>query len=563
MNNSENISLRVKNFKTLKDVEIELKPLTFLFGPNGSGKSSFIQAVKFLSHNLNCIWNSFENAWFKEYHNYYKIDEYTDLLSFKDILNKDSLDDTIEIELKFSIELNPMDHYKDYETSENVPEFFSARLIDDEINKNFTVDGKENSDEFNSLNFEMNKKTSKQGGVRNFTVVFQFKEPSDHILPPLFKICYRDENKRELFTIYPLEFLPDKEDYYQYFNTEYRYFLNQDINDFFSGLFKHQEYLPFVSKKIKSYRIQKKPMKLFYEDLKRYLFYRANNSIWENLSYKEKKKYFYETIMTYDIFYFKIPKLVEDMLKHYRHIPTVRDIPKSFYQTQENKFYSNDYYGILFDLDDLTNEAKGYWYRDQSSSNKEEFEKWDSLLEFMNRYLKKFNLADSISTIKEKFGGYIVIKKILGSKETFINLASTSSGLQQLLPIIAASYHDDNEIRYNHRLLFIEQPELHLHPKLQSQLVDLFISKETREKNVIIETHSEHIIRKTQVLIAKKEINISDVAVYFFDYDKYTSVEKLGIDNKGLFLKNWPKGFFDEKMDLTIELLDAIKSRSN
>lgn len=44
--------IRIKNFKNLEDVEIEVKPLTFLFGPNGSGKSSFIKAMMFLSKNL-------------------------------------------------------------------------------------------------------------------------------------------------------------------------------------------------------------------------------------------------------------------------------------------------------------------------------------------------------------------------------------------------------------------------------------------------------------------------------------------------------------------------------
>jgi len=44
--------IRIKNFKSLEDVEIEIKPLTFLLGPNGSGKSSFLKALKFLHKNI-------------------------------------------------------------------------------------------------------------------------------------------------------------------------------------------------------------------------------------------------------------------------------------------------------------------------------------------------------------------------------------------------------------------------------------------------------------------------------------------------------------------------------
>ena len=43
--------IRIKNFKSLEDVEIEMNQLTFLFGPNSSGKSSFIKAMMFKSFN--------------------------------------------------------------------------------------------------------------------------------------------------------------------------------------------------------------------------------------------------------------------------------------------------------------------------------------------------------------------------------------------------------------------------------------------------------------------------------------------------------------------------------
>ena len=47
-----NKSLNIRNFKCLQDIELEIKPLTFLFGKNGTGKSSLIQALLFLSHNI-------------------------------------------------------------------------------------------------------------------------------------------------------------------------------------------------------------------------------------------------------------------------------------------------------------------------------------------------------------------------------------------------------------------------------------------------------------------------------------------------------------------------------
>ena len=59
---NDNTKIRIRNFKCLEDIEIELKPLTLLFGPNGSGKSAFIKALRYFSKN---IFNSKANTIFK------------------------------------------------------------------------------------------------------------------------------------------------------------------------------------------------------------------------------------------------------------------------------------------------------------------------------------------------------------------------------------------------------------------------------------------------------------------------------------------------------------------
>jgi len=74
--------IRIKNFKNLEDVEIDVKPLTFLFGPNGSGKSSFIKAMMFLSKNLFPL-NTGKTI--------YKISDDVDLGSYKDIVTNNDV----------------------------------------------------------------------------------------------------------------------------------------------------------------------------------------------------------------------------------------------------------------------------------------------------------------------------------------------------------------------------------------------------------------------------------------------------------------------------------------
>lgn len=107
----------------------------------------------------------------------------------------------------------------------------------------------------------------------------------------------------------------------------------------------------------------------------------------------------------------------------------------------------------------------------------------------------------------------------------------------------------------------IEQPELHLHPAAQAELADLFTACINGNKNrkLLIETHSEHFIRKLQVLIADKNSNITadDIAIYYVDKNDNGEafIDKLNILPNGQFENEWPTGFFDKAFELTMELI--------
>ncbi len=111
-----------------------------------------------------------------------------------------------------------------------------------------------------------------------------------------------------------------------------------------------------------------------------------------------------------------------------------------------------------------------------------------------------------------------------------------------------------NAITMKNGMLFIENPEAHLHPKAQSYLTR-FLCKQLANKNIqiFIETHSEHILNAVRLCTLKDEneyeITHKDVSIYFFDKD--FSCEKLEID-KNAQIANWPTGFFDQQeLDLT------------
>lgn len=165
----------------------------------------------------------------------------------------------------------------------------------------------------------------------------------------------------------------------------------------------------------------------------------------------------------------------------------------------------------------------------------------------------------------------IVVRKADGTED---NLIDVGYGISQVLPIVAQlvkinssprkNYYGTSLNDKNNSTFIIEQPELHLHPGAQAELANLFVdivSQNTDDKavNVLIETHSEHLIRRLQALIANKNVNISSnqVKIYYVDKnDKNEAyITEMHILDNGQFEDEWPTGFFDKAYELSMELL--------
>ena len=136
-----------------------------------------------------------------------------------------------------------------------------------------------------------------------------------------------------------------------------------------------------------------------------------------------------------------------------------------------------------------------------------------------------------------------------------LSFGDVGTGFSQVLPIII--YALDGA-----PTLFVEQPELHLHPRIQHRLADLFIESIRRERChfCIIETHSEHIalrvlrrIRETgrsDIPHSRWSVKPEEVSVLYFEPEGgQTFVHELRIDSAGEFIDKWPRGFFEERYE--------------
>lgn len=142
------------------------------------------------------------------------------------------------------------------------------------------------------------------------------------------------------------------------------------------------------------------------------------------------------------------------------------------------------------------------------------------------------------------------------NQEIELRASDVGTGISQLIPVVVAACLGE-ERRPEHsrevpgRLITIEQPELHVHPRIQAELGDLFIDAWQRKNNqFILETHSEHLILRLQRRVRENHISQDDIRVYYVSQadDGQTQVSQLRLDDEGDFIDDWPGGFFPERL---------------
>ena len=214
----------------------------------------------------------------------------------------------------------------------------------------------------------------------------------------------------------------------------------------------------------------------------------------------------------------------------------------------------------------------GGWHRD-ADEFKANFKEKLTQLKLINEYLdghlfidKAYHLtAESkiISTLTHTshspleepdiYSSALVRLLLIDNESRVLELRDVGSGIPFLLPILSAAVRSG--------ITSVQQPELHLHPRLQASMADIFVDRMSSDKNwqAIIETHSENfllrLLKKVRLTGQGKQqlttLTPEDIAIYYFDPQMVggTIVTKQLLTPLGDFYSEWPKGFFSERYE--------------
>lgn len=498
-------TLQLVNYRKFKDTGIiNLKPITFLVGSNSSGKSSFLKFFPLLKQSLGVNRNG-TFLWYS-----------TDV-DFKDFQNTvHNGEGNIDIEFTFS--LHNMKHQR------------YGRRSYDLVNVLTKNDIQENVEMTVKLEISAKKKTDKTN--EDF-----FSLLSIEYLDQVVKISMSEDekakvviNEREINAALHLSTT----------NNSIRLLprIYEECNDnLYSG--EIQTAVSFL-RNISELEDDKQALSFMeLEDV----FYLLNKQA--SFKYLRGMKFDGEENLLNDMYILMHLNEIIDDINYYLY-----DVSLSVTYVRPLRVTTERYYRYQnYAVDEIDSDGKNLamYLANLSDRQMIKFTDWTSKL-----------FGFSIVVLKHE--GHVELQIREGGKEPR-NLVDTGFGYTQLLPIVTMIWNalksSSKPIFYRGRgkspkYIVIEQPELHLHPRLQAKfgtmLANVIEGSEGSNLKFIIETHSEAILNSIGVQIEKKKLHSDKVNVILFNadaegYDNY--IEEVKYNERG-FLDHWPTGFLSE-----------------
>ena len=517
-------SIRVERLRCLADTgDIKIKPLTILLGQNSSGKSSFLRVFPLLKQSIESrtsgpiLWSG-RLVDFGNFNDAHKRDADNNIafsFKFKSIIFRNKL-----INIELTIQVSEDKNKQTTRTRKII-----VKLEDSQINLEF--DEQESVTVFlvNSLD------------ILSFGHQYTSKKFDGRSLLPIIteEINKNTDDEPEDFLLM-------------------LYVKSESLPGLFNTLIKHtNKYRPSTSKKtILGEVFQFRRSLGSSENMLKYL---QENSFSTKSWKKETSKWTIDTeefkqlrdliiANAIPLILKKCDDVITNFSREIRYMGPVRATAERYYRTQDLAVDEVDYQGknLAMFLRNLTDEER------------KNFSEWT---------LEQFGFEPSIISSL----GHISLMIKPNNSDRDLNIADTGFGFSQILPIITQLWllsvfpkfqtkSTSQSINQKIVTYAIEQPELHLHPRLQGTLTDAFVTAINAARNndidlrLVIETHSEVLVNRLGHLVAEKKISPDDINIVLFEPSEKSGeiqVRTSQFDADG-YLENWPLGFFEMEL---------------
>ncbi len=208
----------------------------------------------------------------------------------------------------------------------------------------------------------------------------------------------------------------------------------------------------------------------------------------------------------------------------------------------------------LGDLETPLWDGLGKIAEESSSSSEESADELDSSSSSEDELESEENVQRLVSAVRDSDIEKLVELTLIDRRSnTIVSHRDVGIGISQVLPVLVSAYAAKK------RMVAIEQPEIHLHPKLQAELGDVFISAALggQENTFVLETHSEHLLLRVMKRMRQTmegslpkgapPIRPEHVMVLYVEPDgKRSIVREMPLNERGELVKAWPGGFFEE-----------------
>lgn len=180
-------------------------------------------------------------------------------------------------------------------------------------------------------------------------------------------------------------------------------------------------------------------------------------------------------------------------------------------------------------------------------------------LQVLNTYLHTLTLSKNIEATEINDTQIELKVSRTFDSDDMVNIVDVGSGVSQILPVLVALVAAEPE-----QLVYLEEPEIHLHPRAQANLGEIIVDAANRGVRVVLETHSDLLLRRIQSLVAEDKISADKAILHWFSRDEhgFTQVTSTPLNETGGYGNpDFPLDFSDVFLDEEGRYLEAASEK--